>query len=112
MRLGSRTGIAPVKSSPLFAEGRGLAHSVAEEVESRAAGVSVTHELDLLDAGRVDHEGALDADAACDPTHRDLLVDAAVAHAEHGALEVLKALAVPFDDSDADAHGVSGPDLG
>src|SRR5438067_288103 len=37
---------------------------------------------------------------------------AAVTHAEHGALEVLKALAVPFNDAHAHAHGVSGPDLG
>src|SRR5437868_2891913 len=74
--------------------------------------MSVAHELDLLDARRMDHEGSLDADAARDPTDGDLLIDAAVAHAEHGSLEVLKALAVPFDDSDADAHGVSGPDLG
>src|SRR5882762_2829463 len=112
MRLGSRTGSGPVKSSPLFAEGGGLADSVAEEVESRTAGVSVADELDLLDARRVDHEGALDADSARDPADGDLLVDAAVAHTEHGALEVLKALAVPFDDPHADAHGVSGPDLG
>ena len=50
MGLGSRTGTGPVKSSPLFAERGGFAHSVAEEVESRATRVSVTHELDLLDA--------------------------------------------------------------
>src|SRR5438309_11243346 len=112
MTLGSRTGWAPVKSTALFAEGRGLADSLAEEVESRTAGVPVTDELDLLDARRVDHERALDADAARDPADGDLLIDAAVAHAEHGALEVLKALAVPFDDPHADAHGVSGPDLG
>src|SRR6266436_2295280 len=102
--------MAPVKSSPLFAEGGGLADSVAKEVESRSARVTVAHELDLLDARGVDHEGALHADAARDPADGDLLVDAAVAHAEHGALEVLKALAVPFDDSYAYAHGVSGPD--
>ena len=112
MWLGSGTGYAPVKSSALFAECRGLAHPLAEEVESRAAGVTVTHELDLLDARRMDHERALDADATRDPADGDLLVDAAVAHAKHGSLEVLKAFAVPFDDSHADAHGVSGPDLG
>ena len=112
MRLGSRTGTGPVKSSPLFAESGGFADSVAEEVEGRTARVPVAHELDLFDAGRVHHEGPLDADAARDPAHRDLLVHAAVTHAEHGALEVLKTLAVPFDDPDAYAHGVSGPDLG
>src|SRR5258705_13070932 len=112
MLLGSRTGYAPVKSSLFFAEGGGLAYSVAEEVESRPTGMTVTDELDLFDARRVHHEGALHSDAARDPAYGDLLVDAAVAHAKHGALEVLKALAVPFDDPHAHAHGVSGPDLG
>src|SRR6266850_5036712 len=112
MRLGSRTGTGPVKSSTLFAERGGLADSVAEEVESRSPGMTVTDELDLVDARRVHHEGALDSDAARDAPDCDLLVDAAVAHAKHGALEVLKALAVPFDDPHAHAHGVSGPDLG
>src|SRR3954464_5324178 len=112
MEVGSRPGYAPVKSPPLFAEGRGFAHSVAEEVESRTARVAVAHELDLLHARRVDHERALHTDAAGDPADGDLLIDAAVTHAEHGALEVLKPLAVPFDDPHADAHGVSGPDLG
>src|SRR5438105_1742673 len=69
-RLGSATGYAPVKSSPLFAERGCLANSFAEEVESRAARVPVADELDLLDAPRVDHEGALDADAAHDPAGR------------------------------------------
>src|SRR5438477_10090959 len=110
--LGSGTGYAPVKSSALFAKTGGCTYALAEAVERGPARVAVPDELDLLDAGRVDHEGALDADAARDPADRDLLVDAAVTHAEHGALEVLKALAVPFDDPHADAHGVSGPDLG
>src|SRR5436853_78821 len=79
---------------------------------SLVSGVSVPHELDFLDARGVDHEGALDSDTARNPAHGDLLVDAAVTHAEHGPLEVLKALAVPFDDPHANAHGVSGPDLG
>jgi len=93
MRLGSRTGTGPVKSSPLFAEGRGLADSLTEEVQSRPARVAMAHELDLLHAWRMDHEGALDADAARDSPYGDLLVYTAVADAKHGALEVLKALA-------------------
>jgi len=44
--------------------------------------------------------------------HRDLLVEPAVTHTQHGALEVLKAFAVPFDDAHAHAHGVARPDLG
>ena len=104
--------MAPVKSSPLFADRRGLADPLAEEIEGRAARVSVTQELDLLDAWRVDEEGALDTDAARDPANRDLVVEAAVTNAKDRALELLKAFAVAFDDADADGHGVTGPDLG
>ena len=42
---------------------------------------------------------------------RFLLVDAAVAHAEHGALELLEALAVAFDHAHAHGHRVARPDL-
>ncbi len=72
----------------------------------------MTQELDLLDARRVDEEGALDTDAAGDPANRDLVVEAAVTNAKDRALELLKAFAVAFDDADADGHGVTRPHLG
>ena len=68
-------------------------------------------DFDLLDTRRVDHEGPLDPDAAGDTADRDLPVGAAVTHPKDRSFEVLKALAVPFDDPDAHAHGVARPDL-
>ena len=64
-----------------LAEGGGLADAVAQEVELGAPGDAVAHDLDLVDARRVDHEGALDADAAGDAPDGDLPIQAAAAHA-------------------------------
>ena len=53
-------------AGPALAQCRGLADALAQEVELRAAGNAVANDLDLLDARRVDLEGALHADAAAD----------------------------------------------
>src|SRR5207245_10059137 len=95
----------------LLPEGRGLAHPPTEEIERGAPGMAVTQDLDLLHTRRVDEERPLHADAARDSAYGDLPIDAAVADAQDRALEVLQPLAVPFDDPDAEAHGVTGPDL-
>src|SRR5437870_3466790 len=105
-------GAEPPTSAALFAQGGRFAHTLAEEIERGAPGVAVTDELDLLDAWRVHEERPLDADPARDPSHRDLLVEPAVADSQDRPLEVLNTLPVPFDDAHAHAHGVSGPDLG
>src|SRR5512134_1896020 len=80
-----------------LAERGGLADPVAEEVELRASCNAVTDHLDLLDARRVHHEGALHADAARDAANGDLLVQAAAAHAHYGALEDLDPLTGSLD---------------
>src|SRR3981081_2101369 len=56
-------------------------------------------------------EGALDAHAGRDAADGDLLVDAAVAHAEDGAFELLDALAVAFDHANGNGHRVARPYL-
>ena len=47
-----------------LAERGGLTDALAQEVELGAARDAVAHDLDLVDARRVDLEGPLDADAA------------------------------------------------
>src|SRR2546428_7030345 len=89
-----------------------LAHAVAEEVERRAARVPVARDLDLLDAGRVQQEGALDADARRDATDGDLPVEAAVTDAQDRPLELLETFAVALDDAHAHGNGVTRPDVG
>src|SRR5438105_667366 len=95
--LGSGTGYAPVKSSALFAESGGFTHALAQEVERGPARVAVPNELDLLDAGRMHHEGTLDADAARDPADADLLVDAARRRARTVAGEIPKRAAMRYE---------------
>src|SRR2546428_13589677 len=88
------SGGRSVQLPALLAEGRGLADALAQEVEGGATRVAVTRDLDLLHPRRVHEEGALDADAGRDATYRDLLIEPAVAHPEHRALELLEPLAV------------------
>src|SRR5439155_22049568 len=80
--------VAGQGSAALFAQSRGFADPVAQEIQGRAAGVSVLHELDLLDARRVHEERALHADPARDPPYGDLTIEPSVAHAKNDPLEV------------------------
>src|SRR5947199_358778 len=73
--------------------------------------VTVAGHFDLLDARRVDEEGALDADAGRDASHGDLLIEAAVTYTQDRALELLQAFAVALDDAHRDGNGVTRPDL-
>src|SRR3972149_8689313 len=99
-------------AGPALAEGGGLADALAQEVELGSAGHAVAHDLDLLDARRVDLESALDADAGAQRAHGDRASDPAPAQAHDRALEDLDALAVALDDLGRDAHGVAGGELG
>src|SRR6185503_21065152 len=78
----------------------------------RAAGDAVTHNLDLLDARRIQVECSLDADAAAHGAHGHRTGDAAAAQAHDGAFEKLAALAVAFLDLDGNTHGVAGGEGG
>src|SRR3954470_19705778 len=104
-------GRAGRASAALLAQSGGLAYSVAEEVERRPARGAVTGHFDLLDAGRVHHEGAFDADPRSDAAHRDHPVQPTVAHAKDRPLELLETFAVSLDDAHAHGNGVTRPDL-
>jgi hypothetical protein len=52
-----------------LAQGGRLTNALAQEVQLLAAGHAVTHDLDLLDPGRVDLEGSLDTDATSQRAH-------------------------------------------
>src|SRR6478735_2764372 len=80
-----------------------------EVVELGAANLTETSNLDLVDARRVDQEGALDADAMRgDAANREVFIHAAGTAANNDAFKNLDALAVPFDDLRMHANGVSG----
>src|SRR3954453_3573723 len=107
----SRAAEASVLGRPALAQGGGLADALAQEVELRTTSDAVTHNLDLLDARRVNLECALDADAAADAADGDRSADAAATQAHDGALEDLDALAVALADAGRNAHGVAGGKL-
>src|SRR5688572_18390405 len=99
-----RRGLA---SAAAFAQGRGLADPLAQEVQLGAADLAVADDFDLLDARAVDLEGALDPDAGRDPPDGDGASDPAAAQPHDGSLEHLDALAVALDDLRRDLHGVT-----
>lgn len=67
----------------------------------------VLDDLDLVDAGRIQHERALDADVVRDAPDGELGVDAATIPANHNAFEDLDALFVALDDLGMHTNGVA-----
>src|SRR5262249_32515956 len=79
----------PQRPPPLLDPGRATGPT-AQVIELRAARLAGAHHLDLVDAGRMDQEGPLDADAVGgDPANGKVLVDATAATANDDALEHL-----------------------
>src|SRR5947207_6430210 len=93
-----------------LAEGGGLADAGSQEGQLLASSDAVTDHLNLVDAGSVDHERSLHADAAGDPAHRDRLVEAAAAHAHDGSLEDLNPFTISLDHLDRNTNRVAGSD--
>src|SRR5438874_8990532 len=91
-----------------LAEGGGLADAGSQEGQLLASSDAVTDHLDLVDAGSVDHERSLHADAAGDPAHRDRLVEAAAAHAHDGSLEDLDPFTFSIDHLVRNTNRVDG----
>src|SRR6476620_1089918 len=89
-----------VSGRAALAKRRGLADARSKERELLATRHAVTHDLDLVDAWCVHHEGAFDADPARDATDGDRLVEAATPHAHHGSLEHLDSLTISLDHLD------------
>src|SRR4051812_35567800 len=87
--------------------GRGPAHALAQEVQLRAPHLAVADDLDAIDAGAVELEGPLDADAAGDPANGDGRRDARIAHPKDEPLEHLDALPVALDDLRRHLDGVT-----
>src|SRR5262249_52390718 len=91
----------------LALDARGLALQLAEVVQAGAADVTLGHDLDLLDARRVQREDALDADAVRDLADRERGARAAAVLADDDALEHLDALLVAFLDQRVNANAVA-----
>src|SRR5579864_4781535 len=76
--------------------------------ELGAADPAFAENLDLLDAGRVEREGPLDADAVGDPTDGKRRAQPAAAAPDHGTLERLQTIAAALRHLHVHAHGISG----
>src|SRR3712207_4311218 len=85
---------------------------LAQVVELGPADVAPGDQLDLGDAGRVDREGPLDADAEGDLADGERLPQAAALAAQDEALEDLDPLPAPLDHADVHLDGVAGPEVG
>ena len=97
-----------VLDSGLLLDAGGLPGEASEVVQAGAPDLAASNHLDLLEAGRVQIEGALDADAVGDAADREVRAGASVVLADDDALEDLGALALAFDDLGADLHGIAG----
>src|SRR5712691_2468507 len=94
-----------------LAERCGLANAVAEEGELCSPGDAMADDLDLVDPRCVDHERALDADAARNASHGDRPIEAPAAHPHDRPLEDLNPLAASLHHLHRHAHGVACRDL-
>src|SRR5437879_3304472 len=79
----------------------------AQVVKASLAHVAVAQHVDLVDAGRVDHESPLDADAVSDTPHREVLAQAAARDPDDCAFENLDSLARALDDFRVHLYGVA-----
>src|SRR5690606_4482592 len=90
----------------------GLAAQAAQVVQLGATDVTAAEDLDLLDHGRVQREGALHADAEADLADREGAADARALHLDADTLEHLHTGAVALNDVDVHLEGVAGAEVG
>ena len=84
-----------------------LALTLTQVVELCSAHLTVPDHINMVDAGRVDRESTLDADAVGNAANGKRLADTAVPLRNHGAFERLKTFAVAFNNLDPDAYGIT-----
>src|SRR5678815_4907518 len=93
-RSASGLGGAGRRVARVFGDAGGLTGAVAQVVQLRAANGAPHGDFDLVDAGGVHGEDALDADAVGHLAHGERLAVLPTAPAEDGALEDLDAFLV------------------
>ena len=89
-----------------------LTAELAKIVQLGAADAAKTLHFDLGDAGAVERENALDADAVADLADSVAFADAAVLAGDDDTLKGLKTLVRSFLDLDGNAHGIAGAEGG
>jgi len=98
-----------VSGLPFFLQPRGLASTLAQVVELCPTNFRPAYDLYLLNARGVQKKSALHANTVSrDAPHGEILVHAASAKANDGALKGLNALSLTFHDPQMDADGITG----
>src|SRR5262245_11792479 len=103
----SAVGAGPHAVAGALGDPRRLAGAAAEVIELGPANHAATNHLDRGDARRIERKNPLHPLPIGDLAQSKVRVDAGVLAADAHALENLDALALVFDDLDADPHRVT-----
>ena len=90
----------------------GLALQTAQVIELRTAHLTTADDLDMINAGRMQRERALYADAVADAANREGFAAGAVAAGDYSAFKRLKTFAVTFNNLYEHAQGVANVEVG
>ena len=116
MRAGYKAGSALLaaldRTIETLLEAGGFTDAIAQVEELGAAGFTATQHFDVLNAGRVEQEDALDTNALENSADGDGFVDAAIAHRDHRSFVGLGTLFATFLNDDADANRVTDVNVG
>src|SRR5258706_5643305 len=85
-----------------------LAPAAAKLIELAPPHRAAAHDLDRADPRRIEREDALDPLAVGDLAQCEIRVDPGILAGDAHPLESLDALALAFDDADADPHRIAG----
>jgi hypothetical protein len=76
-----------------------------------AANASVAKDFDLLNTGRIEQEGTLNANAIRDTADGEISVDATAAETDHHTFKRLETFAGSLNDFDLQANRIAGANL-
>jgi hypothetical protein len=89
----------------------GPTDAASQVVELGSAHATSTEHLNILDTGRVQEEGPLDANPVRDTADGERLLQAGPTPGEHHPLERLHAFPIPLDDPYRYLHHIARPEL-
>lgn len=91
---------------------RSLTGPVAKVIELSPADNTVANDLYAADTGAVVGKGSLNTDAVAYAANGEGFADAAALHLYDDAFEILKSLAIAFNDLNVNTHCVADLELG
>src|SRR5262249_31954511 len=100
-------GLAAQAVARAFGDARRLAGAAAQVIELGPPHRAAPHHVDRGDPRRIEREDALDPFAVGNLAQGEVRVEPGILAGDAHPLEGLDALALAFDDLDADAHGVA-----